>query len=95
MHSANNSFVFRTFSANHWNQSEIIVLKVRSSFLDLNFKNAPIYFSNAEKLRKFEYVDIENIILELSRTNRSNGFTILFPIIHECFNVSSSVQVRS
>lgn len=47
-----NQSIFRNFSANHWNQSETIILKVHSSIVNQNPKKARILFSNAEKMRK-------------------------------------------
>jgi hypothetical protein len=90
-----NHSLFRIFSANDWNQSELISLNAHSSFTDPNSKMTPINFLNAEILRKFESLVIKNITLELSRTIWSNGLIILFPIIPQCYNLSKAVQVRS
>ena len=70
--------IFRTFSANHWNQPELSIHFLALS--DSELKTMSIFSSNAEKLRKLESQGIEKNQLALARTIRSNGFTILFPI---------------
>lgn len=86
------SEIFRTFSANHWNQSEIRALKTPSSFLGSASKIGSNFSSNAEKLRKFGSQDALNNLPESSRTIWSNGLSILFSIIPPCFNLSNSVR---
>jgi hypothetical protein len=88
----NNSLIFRTFSAIHWNQSEIKIQQSHLLLIDLISKKTSTFSSNAEKLRKIALQYVQNISLELSRTTWSNGLTILFPIIPPCFNISISVR---
>lgn len=92
MHSLPNQSIFRIFSANDWNQSELSHSKILPSFKNLNPQNPHTIFSNAENLRKIESLDTENNSLESSRTMWSNGLTIPFPIIRGCFNLSTSVR---
>ena len=83
--------LFRIFSANHWNQPEIIIPLHSSSTAPL-FQKSVTFFSNAEKLRKFVSLGIQNSSSELSRTTRSNGFTILFSLIQNCFSLTGEVR---
>ena len=82
--------VFRIFSANQWSQSEQIVL---SNQISLIVSNLPIFFSNAEKLRKIVSIQTHIDLSELFRTHQSNGLRILFPLIQKCFNFFTLVQV--
>jgi len=72
--------VFRIFSANHWNQPESNI----SRLTHFRLKTTSIFFSNAEKLRKFAKIDMQNSLLEQSRTIWSNGLCILLSIIPMC-----------
>ena len=65
--------IFRIFSANDWNQSEIYSFQFHLFFFNLTFKNASTFFSNAEKLRKTASHDTRNSRLELTRTSWSIG----------------------
>ncbi len=86
------SRVLRTFSANHWNQPEKSSFQHHSLFFISISQNTPILFSNAEKMRKNKSLAIKNKSLESFRTIWSNGLSILFPIIQECLNLSTSAR---
>jgi hypothetical protein len=90
MHTCQKTPVFRIFSANHWNQSEITLFKIHLTVEDPIAKKAPILFSNAEKLRKTDLLSIINITQESIRTIQSIGLRILFPIIPIYFNLQFS-----
>jgi hypothetical protein len=80
--------IFRIFSATHRNQSESINHKAHST----PPLKAPTLFSNAEKMRKIECRRTNKSTLELSRTIRSNGLTILFSYIPHCSKLSNSIR---
>lgn len=84
--------VFRSFSANDWNQSEQIILSCQ---IPIVASNLPILFSNAEKLRKIDLFNDIKCVKEPSRIIKSIGLKILFPIIQKCFNFTVLVQVVS
>lgn len=68
-------WILRTFSANHWNQSESIL---SLSSIDVE-SEISIFFLNAEKLRKFELQTIKMSLAMTREIIKNNGLPILFP----------------
>ena len=89
MQSLPNQRLFRSFSANDWNQTEINPPSLSFVFISLILST---FSSNAENLRKIESFDTKNQSLESFRTSWSNGLQILFPIILDCLNFFNSIR---
>ncbi len=89
MQSLPNQLLFRTFSANDWNQLSLFIL---SPPFGLDLINPQTNFSNAEKLRKIVNYHPQKQSLELMKSNWSIGFTILFPLILESSKIFTLIR---
>lgn len=85
-----NQSLLRIFSASDWNQLEQQFLS--QLFKLFSFLALSTVSSNAEKMRKIESFHAILPLLSLGKTILSIGFTILFPIIPKCFNVTNLVR---
>ena len=84
-----NQSLFRSFSANDWNQVEHQFLT--QFFKIFNIFSLSTFSSNAEKMRKSESFYIILLLLSLDGMLMRIGFIILFPFIQKCFSFTIRV----